>query len=341
MREWMKAWTGAQRPPRGQPLPDYGRLYFDHLYGEYRSMPQAKMDPDMKSLVEGLLTKKQEEALTWDDLYTFDLMLARLAPAEKLPRKVWSLRSRYRDVAGLREYEAYLASKPPDPEGHPIEDVVLRADIEYLLGQLYLRYAIMPVRERERTRLSSWVMGVTLVGLLVLSVFVYVIARTPEGQKPAMKLFGREIPIGATTISVVLFVGGMGGLISMQQRFQSASNEGDLIENVSQLRQGSAGIWLSPVSGAVFAAVLYLVIAAGLLQGDLFPKMKNLHVTGAASPGGEVNLSSFITKVGLVEFSDYAKLMVWSFLAGFAERLVPDTLSRFVAQGTSKGGGKA
>jgi hypothetical protein len=45
--------------------------------------------------------------------------------------------------------------------------------------------------------------------------------------------------------------------------------------------------------------------------------------------------------VGLVEFSDYAKLMVWSFLAGFAERLVPDTLSRFVAQGTSKGGGKA
>lgn len=37
-------------------------------------------------------------------------------------------------------------SKPPDPEGQ-VEEVILRADVEYLLGQLYLRYAIMPVRE--------------------------------------------------------------------------------------------------------------------------------------------------------------------------------------------------
>jgi hypothetical protein len=29
--------------------------------------------------------------------------------------------------------------------------------------------------------------------------------------------------------------------------------------------------------------------------------------------------------------SDYSQLMIWSFLAGFAERLVPDTLSRVVA----------
>jgi hypothetical protein len=32
--------------------------------------------------------------------------------------------------------------------------------------------------------------------------------------------------------------------------------------------------------------------------------------------------------------------MVWSFIAGFAERLVPDTLSRFVEQGTAKSGAK-
>jgi len=57
-------------------------------------------------------------------------MLARLAPPEKLRRrKVWSLRPRHRDIAGLREYEAYLASKPPDPEGQ-VEEVILRVDIE-------------------------------------------------------------------------------------------------------------------------------------------------------------------------------------------------------------------
>jgi len=67
------------------------------------------------------------------------------------------LRPRHRDIAGLRKYEAYLASKPPDPEGQ-VEEVILRVDIEYLLWQLYLR-AIMPVRERERTWSSSWVVA--------------------------------------------------------------------------------------------------------------------------------------------------------------------------------------
>src|SRR5215470_6610427 len=133
-------------------------LYFEHLHGEYRGQPAASIDPEVKGIAGALLAKKRETALTWDDLYTFDLMLARLAPPEKLRRKVWSLSSRYRDIAGLRECEAYLAWKPPDPEGH-VEEVILRAAIEYLLGQPYLRYAIMPVRERERSWVSSWVVG--------------------------------------------------------------------------------------------------------------------------------------------------------------------------------------
>jgi hypothetical protein len=37
----------------------------------------------------------------------------------------------------------------------------------------------------------------------------------------------------------------------------------------------------------------------------------------------------------------FAKLMVWSFLVGFPERPGPDTLSRFVEQGTAKSGAEA
>jgi hypothetical protein len=246
----------------------------------------------VKGNADPLLAKKQETALTWDDLYTFDLMPAQLAPPEKLRHKVRSLWSRYRDIAGLREYEAYLASKPPDPEGQ-VEEVILRADIEDLLRQ-HLRYAIMPVRERERTWLSSWVVGCIVIELIVLEIFVFTITRSasqaiPE-RMPTLRLFGWQIPIHATTLTVVLFVGAMGGLISMQQRFQSASNEGDLIENVSQLRQGRSSICLPPVSGAVFTAVLYLIIVAGLLKGDLFLAM--IHLEG--SDGDRVTLFKFL-----------------------------------------------
>jgi hypothetical protein len=339
MREHLKAWTGRRRARRADSLPDYGRLYFEHLNGEYRSLPAAKMDPDLKGLVESLQEKKQQATLTWDDLYTFELMLARLTPVEKLPRKVWSLRSRYRDVAGLREYEAYLASKPPDPEGK-VEEEILRGDIEYLLGQLYLRYAIMPLREQERTMLSWRVTRWTLTGLVILLIFISVVVRGDSGKDPSIKLGSKEIPIRATTLTVVLFVGAMGGLISMQQRFQSASNEGDLIENVSKLRQGSASIRLSPVSGAVFAAIMYLIIAAGLVEGGLFPHMKSLGADPKGTGEG-VDLLKFILAMAPETYTDFAKLMVWSFLAGFAERLVPDTLSRFVEQGTAESGAKA
>jgi hypothetical protein len=37
----------------------------------------------------------------------------------------------------------------------------------------------------------------------------------------------------------------------------------------------------------------------------------------------------------------FAKLMVWSFLVGVPERPGPDTLSRFVEQGTAKSGAEA
>jgi hypothetical protein len=130
---------------------------------------------------------------------------------------------------------------------------------------------------------------------------------------------------------VVLFVGAMGGLVSMQQRFQSASAEGDPIHNVSELMHGWFSIFLSPISGAIFATVLYLIMTAGLLEGALFPKIV------AFTPENNAKIIvldflKFLLETGPSTGPDYAKLLVWSFIAGFAERFVPDTLSRFIVK---------
>jgi hypothetical protein len=148
------------------PLPDYGLLYFHHLSAELRSIPAVRIDADARAIADEILRKSHEGSLCWNDLYAFDLMLSRLLPPEKLPRKVWSLRLRYRDVVDLQEYDAYLASKPPSiADSSKDREEELRADVEYLLGQIYLRYSIGPFGERIRDRVSKRVAIVTLFGI--------------------------------------------------------------------------------------------------------------------------------------------------------------------------------
>ena len=62
--------------------------------------------------------------------------------------------------------------------------------------------------------------------------------------------------------------------------------------------------------------MLYFIIASGFLTGDLFP-----------------TLSQPVP----AHLKDWAKLLLWSFVAGFAERLVPDTLDRLVTQASQVG----
>jgi hypothetical protein len=59
--------------------------------------------------------------------------------------------------------------------------------------------------------------------------------------------------------------------------------------------------------------------------------------TGAISPTPASDTSilrvrTFLKETGPVDGVSYALLIIWSFIAGFAERLVPDTLNRLVAK---------
>jgi hypothetical protein len=305
-----------RRKPLEQSLPQHGILYFDHLSAELRSKHSEAFNQELQDVFDELLKKRQARSLTWDDLYTFDLVLSRLLPPERLAREVWSLRSRYRDVAGLREYEAYLASKPPDPAGQ-VEEKALRADIEYLIGEIYLRYAVTPINQMISDRISKRVTVAILFGVGIILFVVLLNIMGVAKARPA-------------TILPVLFVGAMGGLLSMQQRYQSMSREGDPIDNISEMMQGWSRLFLPAISGAIFAILLYMLVIGGLLQGDLFPIL-TAHTKDTTNPDG-VGLWDLLQHGRPASTSNYAKLIIWSFLAGFAERFVPDTLSGFISK---------
>jgi hypothetical protein len=306
-------------------LPEHGYLYFDHLTSELRIISESRNQTSqgdhrgLTVIIDEMNKKRQEHSLTWTDLYALEFILSRLLPPERLPREVWSLRSRYRDVAGLPEYEAYLASKPPDLAGQ-VEEKDLRADIEYLLGQIYLRYAITPINQYMSDSISNRIASIVLGGIGLILVVIAII------------LLGKWTMLASApaTLLLVLFAGAMGGLLSMQQRYQSVLREGDPIDNISELTLGWSKVYLPAISGAIFAALLYMLIIGGLLQGDLFPKVADF--TKNSDNGTGVGLMDLLEHGRPASTSNYAKLIIWSFLAGFAERFVPDTLSRFISK---------
>ena len=95
-------------------VPDYALVFFDHLHSEYLAVKPKMQDERVIMLFESLSEKRAHCKLTWSDIYTFDLALVDERPLENLVRKAYDARSKYRSIAGQKEYDEYLASKPPD-----------------------------------------------------------------------------------------------------------------------------------------------------------------------------------------------------------------------------------
>ncbi|MBD0369883.1 MAG: hypothetical protein ICV60_03450 [Pyrinomonadaceae bacterium] len=359
----------------------YISAYFDHLHSEYlRIAPtvEAEKTREIEERLAVILERRKKEELTWDDVYSFDLEILELLSDEDLVRKAYDMRAKYRSIAGARDYDAYIASKPPDLTTLQIESTkkpedkvsvateVLRADIRYLLGQFYLHYSLMPLREGLRDELTRRARKWTLIFLFVFSVLLISSQLIELVYQPAKGLVNSTVAIVTSTVGVVIFSGIMGGCVSMLQRIQSAPNEGDALYNLAALSHGWKGISLSPLYGAIFAMLLYILFTAGILKGAVFPEVETLRLPATATSSSSSSqsqessatnssdssasttdnphaLSGTTMSVAApkrLPFSDtapvdgkaYALLVIWSFIAGFAERLVPDTLNRLVTK---------
>jgi len=388
-------------------VPDYAVLFFDHLYSEYLTL-KSEIDDTGVKLLDSIHDKRVRNQLTWSDIYTFDLALVEERPLENLIRKAYDARAKYRSIAGQKEFDEYLASKPPDlttiiitpaqdvapssppsftDEAEPEKRVqrVLRADIKYLLSKFYLYYAMLPMREDLREQLTSravkltkMILGAILV-LIAVSFSVSVLLKNLFPGKHFVEALTELMGAFGPIVLSVAFAGIVGGCVSMLQRIQSAPSEGDALFNLAALTNGWRGLSLSPLYGGIFASLLFILFAAGLLQGSAFPKIETskseetvpaevaapaptpvpaavkpiaanladvsatqVLVNNPSSQPSEkpkdvsrssiLKITDFLRDTGPKDGVSFALLMIWSFIAGFAERLVPDTLNRLVAK---------
>lgn len=401
-----------------KPVPPYARLFFDHLYSEYLSLKPSINDAGLLKLLDQIHERRRQHDLTWSDIYTFDLSLVDVRPPESLIRKAYDARTRYRSVAGQKEYDEYVASKPMDlgtiqidPDAQPpkpgaIIERQLRADIKYLLSKFYLYYALLPVSEALRDDLTKKAVIVTSAAVVLIAL---AIALNVGGTFwiPGVEQYSSVV----VTVLTVALAGIVGGCVSMLQRIQAAPADGDALFNLAALTNGWRGILLSPLYGGIFACLLFILFAGGILNGSVFPTIvtpsrgaatastpapsaspssapatnvsrtpspapsvaktespspspdstvaptptPNSSSKRTASPTGSpdirlaaaraesspspaaapstsrvLQIKDFLRETGPASGIAYALLIIWSFLAGFAERLVPDTLNRLV-----------
>jgi hypothetical protein len=83
------------------------------------------------------------------------------------------------------------------------------------------------------------------------------------------------------------------------------------------------------VVGSIAAALVYVIMASGLVSGSLFPFFYCKSNQCASFQG-------LLEDWGPKETTDYAKAIVWGFISGFAERFVPDTLNRLALSGSEQ-----
>jgi hypothetical protein len=116
----------------------------------------------------------------------------------------------------------------------------------------------------------------------------------------------------------VFFVGFVGGFVGLQRRLKTLP-----AEDLTLLGRSWVCIVISPIAGAILAELLYLLFISGLLSGNMFPSF----VADGQGTSGDGLKTLF--QVHCPDAANYAKVLFWSFVAGFSEKFATNIIRQF------------
>jgi hypothetical protein len=331
---WLRQFLGLQAETAE--LPKVGISYYRYLCNELTMLQEV--DPQWiegkTAIYDRALKLKDLTKPTWDDLHMLARYLLALTPNQVLARTGVRIREQYRELATEEEFKTYLQYNPPDPgklaqsphEGQPEppaggqfpDYTALRNELEYLLGLIYWKYRVIPLREAARTRFAIDCATFQFIFVLFISI-IYAV--------PYFILIPRKNwDVGDFTLLVVMVLGTMGAYTSVQYKVQTLPYTGDPISRIVTFESGRISLFFGIIFGSIFAVMAYCLFMSGAVGGSFFPVFGEANHSGSQAG----SLYDFLTKVDPETTKDYGKLFVWSFVAGFAERLIPDTLNRLI-----------
>ena len=116
----------------------------------------------------------------------------------------------------------------------------------------------------------------------------------------------------------VFFVGFVGGFVGLQRRLKTLP-----AEDLTLLGRSWVCIVISPIAGAILAELLYLLFISGILAGNMFPSFV------PDSPGASSDGLKTLFQVHCPDAANYAKVLFWSFVAGFSEKFATNIIRQF------------
>jgi hypothetical protein len=148
--------------------------------------------------------------------------------------------------------------------------------------------------------------------LFILTVFILL----------GVNFFPSALPV----VFEVVAMGMIGGFISIHKRLKDLASEDLKLMTSSKLY-----LYLAPFVGGLFAMILYLIFLSGLLQDPVFPQFR-------AGPDATAHAPQFsdLLDARAQDFNNYAKLLVWSFIAGFSEKFFVGLIGKFESTGEGK-----
>jgi hypothetical protein len=309
-----RSWTSLCKPFRAL-LPSRQRSEkLDRLVAQYRILPwaarEAEANQKAKELIESVRRRAENHVPSWSEIDAVEIALLSMLSGEDLRRWGWTLRAQFERATSIVPADsglqrAYQASNPPALANS--DESALKADLLALQGQLQELRASRRTQLRARNVIAFW----TVV------LFATAILLTLQLDK--------LLHMKQTIIFDVFGVGMLGGVFSTLLRVQKFKLCG--INEARALSQAGNQITviLAPAIGGVGAVVVFVMLAAGFLQGSFFPSLKPIDFTAG------VDALEKLFQLQLASSSEAAKLYLLCFLAGFSERLVPDVMTRLSA----------